>query len=378
MNLAKADLAIATMKNIDIAETAGTSVDLSSDFSEIDIFCLLLAKFGHPNGPMTMSIPYGDPDAPWKWDFIFKIPELGTLEVCRSWKHLEIRTRKIEVNPNDLTEFLLYNLHKYKDKIRKVKNSLEDYRLLINPYKRHEVLAKFAKEELDLVNVKEPFYPESMAATPEDIERHNKTFIEFIKSMDKESASSISLCTHSAFMVEAYLNLIIAILIKEEVKEDKAIFKETIERTWRKKVKRLHLDCNYISKIDFGNSIIRDIATVFDLRNKVAHSYPHKEDLTVSHMWFFKNFPILNNPVPFDQFQIAINNRLPTREQAYFCYETASKMIEFIDKFIDENIINNFKFLSDSNPIGFNESKGMYSVPFGKTVFKGFMSQEKS
>jgi len=373
MNLSEVDIFISTTKEIDISEKAGTSVNIPIEFSEIDIFCLMLAKFGHPNGPMTFSIPNGDPDAPWKWDFIFRIPGMCTIEIIRSWKSLEIRTRKIEVNPDNLIEFVSYNLNKHRNKIDEAKKSIQDYRLLINPYKRHKILAEEARKEIDKFSISDVFYPETMVATSHEIRKHNDSFCDYLKSMNRESSLSISLCTHSAFMIEAYLNLLIAILVKSEVKEDKAIFTETIERTWRKKIKRLHLDCQYISKIDFGNSIIRDVAAVFELRNKVAHSYPHKEDLTVSHMYFFKNFPILKNPLPFDKFQIAANNSLPTREEAIRCYDTAVKMIVFLESSISKDIKDNLKILINSNPLGFNEARGVYSVPFGSAVNKVFM-----
>lgn len=372
MNLGTVDISDATMENLDITEPAGTMVIIPNDYSEIDVFCLMLARFGHPNGPMTMSIPDGDPNAPFKWDFIFNIPNFGTLEICRSWMHLEIRTRKITAPPKELLGFLQYNLDAHKDKIENVKGKIEDYRLLINPFKRHQLLANESKEELDNFTIKKIYYPKGMAATEKQIKRHNKSFDNYMKGMNKESSLSISLCTHSAFMVEAYLNLILAVFLKKDIREDSAIFKETIERPWRKKIKRLHVDCNHISKVDFGDSIIRDISKVFDLRNKVAHSYPHKEDLTVSNMWFFKNFPILENPLPFDKFQIAANNSLPTKTEAIFCFETANKMIELIDRYITTSNLEGFKMLSNSNPIGFNEKKGVYSLPFGSVVSKVF------
>lgn len=378
MNLTKADLSIATLDGVEIREQVGTSVDVPEDYSELDIFCLFLARFKRPNGLMSLFIhPEGDPNAPWKWDFIFCLPGIGTIEVCRSWKHIELRTRRIIVPKEELLEFLTYNLELHKDKILETKKTLQDYRLIINPYKRHKLLAKSAKEDLDNIKVIDPFYPESIIASSKEIKRHNESFEKYIKAMDKEAAYSITLCTHSAYMVEAYLNLILAIFMRPEIKEDKAILKETIERPWRKKVKRLHLDCRDISKADLGDAIVRDVGEVFKLRNQIAHSYPDKGGLTVAHMWFFKNFPILSKPVPFDKYQIAMNNKLPTRQQAQYCYDVALRMVELLSSLINEKIKEKFMFLAESNPIGFNEAKGLYSVPFGQTVIKTFMPADK-
>ncbi len=373
VKLSKTDLASATLEGIEIHEPFGTVVDVPEDYSEIDIFCLFQARLGRPNGPMTSAIGFdGDPNAPWKWDFIFSLPGIGTIEVCRSWKHIELHTRRVTVSKEELLGFLTFNLEIHKEKIAEARKALEDYCLIINPYKRHKLLAKSAKEDLDSIKVIEPYYPESMMASSDQIRLHNESIDAYKKAMDKETAYSITLCTHSAYMVEAYLNLMLAIFIRPEIKEDKSIFKETIERRWKLKLRRLHLDFRYVSKADLGSAIVRNVENMFRLRNKVAHSYPDKDDLTVAHMWFFKNFPILNNPVPFDKYQIAMNNRLPTRQQAQDSYDDALKMVEFLLSLIDKNVKEHFEFLAESNPIGFNEAKGLYSIPFGQRVHKVF------
>jgi len=378
MNLATADLSMATTGDVEIQEPVGTSVDVPEHYSELDIFCLFLARFGRPNGFLSFAIdPNGDPDAPWKWDFIFRLPGIGTIEVCRSWKHLELRTRSVKVKKKELLEFLSFNLDLHKDKISEARQTLQDYRLLINPYKRHELLAESAKEDLNSTEVVEPFYPESISASSEEIRRHGESLVAYIKTMEKEAAYSINLCTHSAYMVEAYLNLMLAVLMRPEIKGDKAILKETIERPWRRKLQHIHLDCEYVSKADLGNAIVRDVGKVFELRNKVVHSYPDKDDLTVAHMWFFKNFPVLRNPLPFDKYQIAMNNSLPTRQQALDCHIAALKMVEFLSSLISQEVKDMFEYLAGSNPIGFNEAIGKYSVPFGQTVVKTFMGSSK-
>ena len=97
MELAKVDLSKATLRGIEAKERIGTSVAVPETFSEVDIFCLFLERFGKPNGFMTFLAkePNGDSDALWKWDYIFNLPEIGTIEVCRSWKNIEIHTRRI-------------------------------------------------------------------------------------------------------------------------------------------------------------------------------------------------------------------------------------------------------------------------------------------
>jgi hypothetical protein len=53
-------------------------------------------------------------------------------------------------------------------------------------------------------------------------------------------------------------------------------------------------------------------------------------------------------------------------------------MLEFLSSLISEEVKKDFEFLAESNPLGFNETLDMYSVPFGQTVIKVFGSSKEA
>jgi len=374
INISKLDIKLAIKASYkDYLKKNGTSVVVPLNFSEVDIFTLLLEKFSSPNGPMTLPIPQGDPDAPFKWDFIFSFKNIGTIHILRSWKNLEIIFKVEKIDKNELLEFLKFNLDKYQDVIKTKQEELEAYTLLINPYKRHKKIAENAKKNLSEVTINEPHYPKNLIDSDNSTAKiYTDSFLKYINSIEDETSYSIILLTHSVYMIESYINLIIAVFLKQEIKSDKQTHKETIKRKWKDKVRRLHIDCNHINQVNMGDPMIVKISDIFKLRNKIAHSHPDVENLKITNMWFYKNFPILKNPESFDLYQIPSSNRAPTRIDAENAYKIAEDTIAFLDKFIDKKVIKNFKFFIDSDPIGFNKKKSAYSVPFSPTVITCF------
>jgi hypothetical protein len=179
----------------------------------------------------------------------------------------------------------------------------------------------------------------------------------------------------SAYMAEAYLNLILAVFMRDEVRASQSIYTETLMRKWRSKIERLHLDCRYIkSPANLGDSRVRDAKEMFDLRNKVAHSYPDTDDLKLGTMWFHQSFPVLPSAVSFLSFAIALNNQLPSADDAIFCMKAADQLIAFLTELIDDRAVKTFKALAEANPLGFNETKKIYGVPFGPRVSFGFFT----
>ena len=107
---------------------------------------------------------------------------------------------------------------------------------------------------------------------------------------------------------------------------------------------------------------------MFDIRNRVAHSYPDTEEKAIGEMWFYDCFPILKTAVPFMQFAIALHNQLPSPDEARFCKKAADELIEFLTDLVDPKLRDQMRFASESNPLGYNQTKRMYSVPFGRSI----------
>ena len=340
---------------------------LPEGFDELRLFALLKAKFGSPNGFLTfLGRQGGDPDGPFKWDYIFSPDGKVNVQVVRTVKAVEIRWWNGNLEPEELVEYLERSISQNADRIEDAIATLDHYKLILNPYIRHKTLADLAAKELSELSLIEPQFPNDENRSEEDLEQFKNEYADYITSVDKQASLTLLSVTESAFMAEAYLNMLLAVLLRPEIRASKSIQQETLFRKWRSKVERLPLDCLHVLTPDMGDSCLRDAKTMFDLRNKVAHSYPDKEGMKVGEMWFEQSFPVLEAGQPFKKFVIALHNQLPSVSEAFFCIDAASRFVQFLAQLIDPKIRESIEFLIGSNPIGFNETKGIYGVPFGK------------
>ena len=112
----------------------GSYINLPESYPEATLFAMLMWKFGPPNGPMSLPLgPSGDPDAPWKWDYLFELPEGITIHIMRSWLNIEVRFSGGKVNRDDFLAFLGTNQKRYAKEIKKQLSELEQYVAVSQP-----------------------------------------------------------------------------------------------------------------------------------------------------------------------------------------------------------------------------------------------------
>ena len=343
---------------------------LSEEYDEIRLYALLKWRFGGPNGFITfLGRPGGDPDGPFKWDFLFTPCGNLKVQIIRGINGIEVLWWDGQANKQQIQDYLDRNLSKYTEQVNNEIETLEKYTLILNPLVRHRAIVDLSKRELKVIKPRQPSISKGFKKRRKEIEQFAKQFYKYMDEVQKQAGITLLLVLESAFMAEAYLNLIFAFMLRPEIRASKSILEETLLRRWRSKLERLPIDCNYIKgHPDMGDVRIRDTKRLFDLRNRVAHSYPDKKAMKVGEMWFQQSFPILPKAVPFHSFTLALHNQLPSVDDALFCAKAADRFIDFLTDLIEDEIVHEFKFAAESNPIGYNETKNIYGVPFGKTA----------
>ncbi|MBN2340226.1 MAG: hypothetical protein JXO44_01325 [Clostridia bacterium] len=349
---------------------ANTWFSLPQSFPEANLFSLFMKFIGAPNGMMSWALleTGGDPDAPWKWEYVFQIPSGEIFSVQRSWVGVEIYVWDGAVTQKEFVTFLGKNLNRYKQEIAKTLESLEQYTLIINPEVRHRNLAEFAFRELESIKVEPIVFPEKLMCSKTEQKKYTDSLQKYPHSAMKEIFFATTLVSESAFWAESHLNMIIALYRKHDLAKNKKLFNEYLRTPWQKKIEQLPFYCHHIKSPDFEAQPLVESRMLFDLRNRIAHSYPDKESLGVSKMWFLHRIPILPSVEPFPGFQLGLNCILPSRSDAIEVYRRAQNLIVYLNSLIDAKPRESIEVFSLANPIGWNETKGVFSVPFGQVV----------
>lgn len=349
---------------------------LPESFEEVRLFALLLWRFKEPNGMLTfLGRPGGDPDGPFKWDFLLEIDHV-CINVIRSAGGLELWWWGRLVSNETVMAFLTHNLDIHRADVDATIGSLEDFTLLLNPYARHKDMAELARDELMKIDCEAPLTPPMVGASKQVIEEWADALHDYHVQVDRQAMYSMHLVSESAFKAEAYLNLMYALLLRPVIRDSNRLRDEALLRKWKSKIQHLPSDCQHISKTpDLGDSRVRDAAWLFDLRNKIAHSYPDRDAMKTGHMWFFQCFPVFAVAAPSVKLDCALSNQLPSREEALKALSIADAFIEYLGELVDSEAAIALDCIAGAQPLGYNETKKVYSVPFGRyEAFPVFMN----
>lgn len=340
---------------------------LPESFEEVRLFALLMWRFKRPNGPLSLlGEPGGDPDGPFKWDFLLDIDGV-CINVIRSAGGLELRWSGRQVDPDTMDEFLRHNLELHEAEVEAAIDSLEEYTLLLNPYARHKSMAELVRDELLEIECEPPDTPPMTGAPKETYDAYVRELQDYFQSVDRQAMHSMHLVSESAYMAEAYLNLLYAVLLRPVIRDSTQLMNEALLRKWRSKIEHLPSDCEHITKApDLGDSRIRDAKWLFDLRNRIAHSYPDLSDMRIGGMWFYRSFPVFPVAAPTIKLDRALNNQLPSREDALKALPVAEAVVTYLRELVEPAVAGGIDMLAAAQPLGFNETKGIYGVPFGR------------
>jgi hypothetical protein len=355
-----------------------TSVVLPRGFPEANVFALLRALFGPPNGLMSKVLrKQGDPDAPFKYEYCLDLPDGTSLSILRSWLNLEIRCLGRTAQTNELVQMFTHNFTIHAKELSDTLGSLEVYRLLINPYSRHHGMMLSFEAELKQVEAREPDYPSSLLCTKRDERSFMKQLQAYIKTMHKQNSLATSLVTESAFVAESLLNIFIALLKKPLLSGNAKLLSKALYESWRDKIERLPLHCDHlVGTPDPDHPAVKAVERVFKRRNRIAHSYPDPDDLCAEKIWFDNCVPILPRCESYVLYQMGVDGLVPSRTEALECPALVEGFVQYMFGLLHTSVREEMQMFCSANPIGFSEKTGRYGVPFGDRVGMAFFPSE--
>jgi hypothetical protein len=356
-------------------------VVLPSSFPEATLFALLKSLFGRPKGFMSLALGLknpeglrGDPDAPFKYEFSVRLPDHTYLSVVRSWLNLEVRRFGGNLALDEILRMFTYNFDLHKDRLKKTLEDLEKYRLVINPHFRHRQMMAYFEKELRGLEVKDLDLPKSLIAKEGDIRVLGEQLQRYMKETERQNIIATSLVMESAYTAESFLNLLIAVLQNKTLSQNSVILRDALKESWKDKLLRLSLHCVGIAtQPKETDQEVRDLDTIFKLRNKIAHSYPDPDDLCVAKIWFDDRIPLLPRAEAYVPYQHGADAILPRRLEALECPPKAQRFMDYLLAKLSDEVRPGIIMFAKTNPIGYSEKTGRFGIPFSGTITMSLM-----
>ena len=330
----------------------------------LKLYALLSSRISHqPNGFYDL-LKIGKPlDNPIWWDFILECDK-GFIQI---WRTPYILEALYYFDGNfDIENFFNSNIERYEKEVEDKINSFDMHTIYINHYQSYSECVETLWKKINEIDLTLPGSPKSHMSTDGERETYTNEVEVFMRNSVSYHALAKSLVLNAAFKVESYLNLVIRIGSTPELRSYPDVLSKFLKQDFSSRVKNLRFYTRILTaEIDMSGDVYRETKELMTLRNK----YVHYEEDTIHNklgiIYYDRDYPLHQ----IEKNRPAIDSLIktyhqPDMETVRKAYETSQKFVDMIQSLFINEAKGNLIFLTQQNPIGYNESKEVYSAVY--------------
>ncbi len=272
--------------------------------SPLEFYCYLKARFGEPNGyMMLLKVPTVDNLIHWHYMLKSKNCYFDILGLnYRTEIHVDEAHNFKEREWKILISKIIEDYKNYKKEMFKIKNSFEKWHIFINPYSRiKRIIDKYTERliELDIENIPLPRNPR----TEKEIKEYVDKFRNIQKLYEEAVAIGMSLQFLTPVFGEAFINLLMFILAKPEIRTEKRLLDNIMRQQIDVRIKTIHLNCIGFKKpIDASKEEFKNFHTLMNQRNIILHGSIEPKRLKIEEVYFDQgNIPLFTKEISSDE-----------------------------------------------------------------------------
>lgn len=298
--------------------------------SPLTLYCYLKARFGTPNGLQMLFKNHDSSDNLIHWHYTIRAGD-EKLDIVGHTTRMEffaLSNHKFsKENWLELLNLIKSDFKRVGKELSTVQRSVEQWTLFINPYRRLRYivdghvyhLKQLAMDKLQPVGAIQNDY------NKDEFTKQLKKYI----SAHIEAASLTSMIRMSApVLAESFVNLLIFLTVKPEVKSDDRIYNDFIQKHIDIRLKSLPLYCNgFLGKPDENIDEVKQFRRLMDRRNFILHGNFDPNILAVGDVWFDHLTPLFKEERMFFE-------RVTEHSLTHIEPDEALKDIAIVDEFI--------------------------------------------
>ncbi len=346
--------------------------------SPVDVYTYLKARFGEPNGFSNFLKSRGS-DNLIHWDYLL-ICEDVAINIMGANRSVEVIISKNITD--DGWRVFVENFRKAYQKHAKKKSeifkNLEEWSVFIN---RYSELCSEAEKQYDKIIELKDFKFKTPPIPPEKdmMDEWNEQFDGLTNNFHELQQACLNLKLLTPILVEAFINLLILVLCKKEIRENKRIYDARIREDLHIKISSLHLTCDKFSKpVDTNSAEYKNFHSIMNNRNWFFHGNadPYKDRLET--VYFEKNTPLYKTPGNlYDKYFGALLNMIRPTE-VLEDYIKAHEFIIHVVNCIEQEHQEQIWFMLESNRLGYNEKEKRFGVLFSNSLYSMLLPEMKT
>lgn len=256
-----------------------------------------------------------------------------------------------------------------KAKVAAEKGKLEEWTLFINPFRRMDFMIRRLRELLDGVHSDPVRLVEEPSADEAAMKARWETLVKKMDEFRHAQMYALALRVLVPIWVESFVNLLIFLLAKKQIKADQRLMESTIRQAIDVRVKSLSLTCDHFVKaIDGTSAEFKSFHTLMNGRNDLLHGNIEPKRLMFDTVWCDGMIPLFATDIPLLDRMHSNENRFIEASAAKSDMDTAKAFIEYVLSCLSDKVRPTVtQFMTNIHP-GWHAKDGRLGLIFAESI----------
>lgn len=334
---------------------AGTRWILKNEVRPADLYCYLGARFGAPNGIQSF-LRSNDSDNLIQWEWFLQYGD-GFVAIQGMNFRTEIGVLGLgtweEVEKDEFVQQLKKDFARNRVAMGKVRKSLEHWIEFVNPYQRLRRSISALNDELSSLDLdpKSDFVPDvcDMGGSAEFARKWKEQATKYSKAI----GLSFGIRSMLPVMAEAFVNLLLYILMKPELKNDDRLRENAIRQQMDIRIKSLSNNCTgFKQHIDYTCDACKRYHTLVNKRNDLLHGNVVIEQLRFNELYFNGTVPVFIEYSSMWERSIGVAHRAVGMDSVNEELAIVDGLVQYLLSCLDDGIREKVKIMCDKFDLG--------------------------
>jgi hypothetical protein len=323
---------------------------------------------------MTLKSPTSDNLTHWHWTLQYKDQVIEFMgQNLHAVAYIEGVPEPTEPERAQFASSLKADFAKYGAAMSTVRRSLEKWAVFVNPYYRLRRVIDEYSSRLRALRIESVALP-GLPTTPEELKAQQEQWQTCQAVYTEALGLGTSIKMIAPVLAESFINLLIFLLAKPEIRADERLYGDTIRREIDLRVKTLHLNCvGFRTPVDATADVFKKFHTAMNGRNDFLHGNIDPLRLRYDTVHFDGTIPLPDRYQNMSELAL-VNSLIHVEpEKALADVKTVDEFIAFVLQHLDSSVRTTVEiFMKTSNP-GWREDTKRAGVLFPPHIVHAVM-----
>lgn len=343
----------------------GGRIELRNEVAPGDLYCYLGARFGAPNG-LQNFLRNDDSDNLIHWEWALRFDK-GWV----TFQGMNFRTEVMFIGPFSvgesdkaaLVDQLRSDFATYGRAMSEIRKALENWTEFVNPYRRIRSSIEKLLDDLRELRLR----PEDEAipdiTSPDQIPPDR--WGELLGKYSKGLGLCFGVRSMLPVMAEAFVNLVLFVLMKPELKTDERLRENTIRQQIDVRVKSLHLTCvGFKRPVDYSHEFCKAYHTLVNERNDLLHGNVVLDKLKFNEVLFNGRVPVFKQYRSMWERSVGVEIQSVGLHRLEREVETVDNFTTYVKSCMHDEVRKDFERIAKTRDLGWNSKNGGIGILF--------------